>query len=337
MTHICICGGGGLGHTCSAVLSSAKGVSVSLYTKHPESWQSSFVVDDPNGRIFHGHLDKISNQPQVVIPQADIVLLCLPAYLIESTLLEIRSYLSASTIVGAVVGNTGFFLFAHQLLPQKQGLFAFQRVPYISRVEEYGRTAHLLGYKDELLVAVENVENTDVFIKELSRLFLTSVNKVDSFYEVTLSNSNPILHTGRLYTMWKDWHGQVYNTNPRFYWDWTDEASEIEIQMDKELFELLHVLQVGTKHFKTLLHHYDSTDAASLTAKLRSIPSYETIYSPMKKIEGGWIPDFKSRYFTEDFPFGLRLLHDLAHENNVPCPIIDMVYGWGEKMILCKI
>ncbi len=333
MIHICICGGGGLGHTCGAVLSTAKGVIVSLYTKHPESWRSSFVVDDPNGKVFQGHFTDISDKAQDVIPHADIILLCLPAYLIESTLTEIRSFVSPKAIVGAVVGNTGFFMFAHRLLPGEQGLFAFQRVPYISRVDEYGIKAHLLGYKDELLVAVENVESTDVFIKELARLFLTPVNKVNSFYEVTLSNSNPILHTGRLYSMWKDWNGQPYATNPLFYWDWTDEASEVEMQMDKELFELLRVLRVSTKYFKTLLDHYESIDAASLTAKLKSIPSYATISSPMVHTKDGWIPDVKSRYFTEDFPFGLKTIYDLAHMNNVPCPTIDMVYTWGQKMI----
>lgn len=333
MTRICICGGGGLGHTCGAVLSSIEGVSVSLFTKHPEAWQSTFYVDDPNGKIFQGHFATISDQAQDVIPQADIVLLCLPAYLIEQTLLNIKTYLSSKAIVGAVVGNTGFFLLAHKILSSTQGLFAFQRVPYISRVEEYGQSAHLLGYKEELLVALENIPQPESFTRELSYLFLTPVNMVDSFYEVTLSNSNPILHTGRLYSLWKDWDGTPYSTNPLFYWDWTDEASELEIRMDQELFALLHILGVGTRHFKTLLSHYDATDASSLTAKLKSISSYANILSPMIQVPGGWIPDFTSRYFTEDFPFGLKTIHDLAHQNNIPCPNIDLVFVWGEKMI----
>ena len=53
----------------------------------------------------------------------------------------------------------------------------------------------------------------------------------------------------------------------------------------------------------------------------------------MKPADGGWIPDFTSRYFTEDFPFGLRFIHDLAHENNIPCPHIDAVYSWGMQQI----
>ena len=331
--NICICGGGGLGHTTAGVFSSMKGVQVSMLTGHPEKWQKPFRVNDPYGRTFCGKITNASHNPAELIPAADMVLLCLPAYLVEQTLRDIRPFLNGSTIVGSVVGNTGFFVFAHQILPSTTPLFAFQRVPYISRVTTYGEEANLLGYKSELLVATENIEQVDLFCKRLSELFVTPVRPLDSFYEVTLSNSNPILHTGRLYTMWKDWDGSPYAENPLFYYGWTIEASEIEIAMDEELFVLLKALNVSTKHFKTLLHHYEVTDACSLTQKLRSIPSYAELRSPMKKVDGGWIPDVESRYFTEDFPYGLRMIRDLAHANNVPCPTIDKVYDWGIKMI----
>lgn len=330
---ICICGGGGLGHTTAGVFSSQEGVDVSLLTSRSESWTEAFCVKDPVGKVFYGRISHASRLASEVIPTADLVLLCLPAYLVEQTLKDIAPYLGPSTLVGSVVGNTGFFIFAHNILPSSTPLFAFQRVPYISRVVEYGKEANLLGYKDELLVATENIANVTSFCEQLSALFLTPVRTLDSFYEVTLSNSNPILHTGRLYTMWKDWDGAPYAENPLFYYGWTDEASEVEIKMDQELFLLLKKLNISTRHFKTLLDHYDSTDAASLTRKLQSIPSYAEIKSPMKQVDGGWIPDIESRYFMEDFSYGLRMIHDLAHENNVKCPTIDKVYAWGMKMI----
>ena len=202
--RICICGGGGLGHTCAAVLSSHDDVEVMLYTQHPERWNKTFVVDDCENRIYNGRIVSITNKPEEVIPFADLVLLCLPAFLVEKTLIEIQPLLSSRTIVGSIVGNTGFFLFAHKILDITTKLFAFQRVPYISRVVEYGQKASLLGYKKELLVAAENIDNLEVFSKEIGRLFLTPTYLLYSFYEVTLSNSIPILHTGRIYSMWKD-------------------------------------------------------------------------------------------------------------------------------------
>ena len=49
----------------------------------------------------------------------------------------------------------------------------------------------------------------------------------------------------------------------------------------------------------------------------------------MKQVEGGWIADFHSRYFTEDFPFGLRFIKQLACFHCISTPVIDEVYDWG--------
>ena len=335
--QICICGGGSLGHTCAATLSSKCGVEVSLYTQRPEKWQHHFLVHTPEGKELHGTLSQISNNPQKLIPKADIILFCLPAFLVEQTIKDIRPYLQPNTIVGTVVGNSGFFIFCHNLLPTTTKLFAFQRVPYISRVVDYGKEASLLGYKNKLHIATENITDDDTFCQEIAYLFNTPTELLSSFYEVTLSNSNPILHTGRLYTMWKNWDGTPYANNSLFYRDWTDEASALEIEMDKEFFALLSVLHIDTRHIDTLLHHYEATNASTMTAKLRSIESLSTILSPMQQVANGWVPDFTSRYFTEDFPFGLRFIYELAHQYHIPCPHIDKVYLWGVKQIQATI
>ena len=78
---------------------------------------------------------------------------------------------------------------------------------------------------------------------------------------------------------------------------------------------------------------YDTTNAAGMTDKIQSIESLSTISSLMSQVEGGWVPDFGSRYFTEDFPFGLRTLYELAINKNVECPNINNVYKWGLSLI----
>lgn len=133
--------------------------------------------------------------------------------------------------------------------------------------------------------------------------------------------------------MWKDWDGKPYDGCSLFYNEWTLEASLLEVEMDKEFFALLKKLNVSTKHIATLLEHYESTDAASMTSKLQNIESLSTILSPMKRVDEGWIPDYSSRYFTEDFPYGLRFIYDLAKENNLDCPNIEKVYQWGKGVV----
>ena len=158
ITNICICGGGALGHVCAAVLSNQDGIVVNLLTNHPEKWQHQFHVHTPHEKILTGNLFCISHSAEELIPCADIILLCLPAFLVEATLLEIRPHLTPGAIVGTVVGNSGFFLFAHQIFPSSTPLFAFQRVPYISRVIDYGKEGHYLQFVVEFVLKKHNVK-----------------------------------------------------------------------------------------------------------------------------------------------------------------------------------
>lgn len=326
---ICICGGGSLGTVCAGVFSSINGIEVNLLTQHPEKWEQSVKVVDLNDKIFNGKLNFVSNNPEIVIRGCDIILLCLPGYLIEDTLIKISPYLCNETIVGSIVSSTGFFFHAHSILSENAKLFGFQRVPFIARVLKYGHEAALLGYKPCLNVAVENVNNKENFKKIIEYLFRTPVNLLNNYYEACLTNSNPILHTGRLYSMWHDWNGRAIPECILFYKEWDNDSSQIIIDMDKEFMELLSQLPVDKKQIPALLDYYESCDAASLTKKISSIPAFQTILAPMKHVKEGWIPDFSSRYFTEDFPFGLKYIKILADKYNISIPTINKVYEWG--------
>ena len=325
---ICICGGGSLGHVCAGVLSSQVDNEVSVLSEHPQKWGNEILVEDCYGKEYKGRLSKVSKVPEEVVKNKDIVLLCLPGYLIEDTLVKIKPFIGNAK-VGSIVSSTGFFFFARKVLDEDAVLFGFQRVPYIARVKEYGKSASLLGYKKELAIGVRNTEDSIETV--LGKLFGTPVSKLNSFYEAALTNSNPILHPARLYSMFKGKEDEYFDHQGLFYKEWTDEASETAIKMDEEFFLLLDKL--GIKTLPTLLDYYESCDAESLTRKMRSIVAFERILSPMILTENGWKADITSRYFIEDFPFGLRWIRDLAKENEVETPIIDEVYEWGISMI----
>ena len=317
-----------MGHVCAGVLSTQKDVELNLLSGHPERWGHTVTVTDGEGKVFEGHLQRVSNRPEEVAAGCDIILLCLPGYLIEETLRSLKPYIGHAA-VGSVVSSTGFFFFAHDILGQGARLFGFRRVPYISRVTDYGRSARLLGYKSELEAVIEGFDDSESFRQTLGRLFLTPVRLLDNFYEVSLSNSNPILHTGRLYSMFHGREQELFDHNILFYREWTDDASQTLIDMDAEFFRLLDAMDIRT--IQPLLEYYESNDAASLTRKISSIPAFQTITSPMRQVEGGWQVDFTSRYFTEDFPFGLRWIKQLADERHIDTPLIDKIYHW-----ICK-
>ena len=331
MMKICICGGGNLGHVTAGFLSSQDDLQVSLLTTKPERWAKYLEVVDVNGKTFKGKLDRISSDPKDVIPGVDIVLVCLPGFAIHEELCNIAPYLDNKTWVGTVVSSTGFFFEAMNVLPKNQPLFGFQRVPFISRVINYGHVAELKGYKESLSVAVEQTDKKEEVRATLEKLFMTTTKLLDSYYEVSLSNSNPLLHTARLYTMWKDWKpGMSYDRNPEFYCDWTVEAAELLIAMDEEFQALLKKIGLKEGAIPPVLKYYESTDAESLTRKLRSIPAFKGILSPMVLNKfGKYEPDFNSRYFIEDFPFGMRFIVETAEIYKQDVPTILKVYKWG--------
>ena len=184
--NITIVGGGGLGHVCAAVAASREEYKVSILSGHPSRWMHHVSATDNEAKVYEGDIDTISSKASDVVPNADVILFCVPGYLIERLLSEVKPYLGSHTVVGSIVSSTGFFSFAHSILSHKVPIFGFQRVPFISRVNEYGRSAFLLGYKKELAVAIENHSDSEslrkwlISMKHLSPTLIQYCIRADS-------------------------------------------------------------------------------------------------------------------------------------------------------------
>lgn len=326
-----IVGGGSLGHVCAAVLAHQGEHQIVMLTQRPEQWGSEIMVNDLHGRTYCVCLAACSSDPSI-LTGCELVLLCLPGFLINQYLGRIHPYITRETALGSIVSSTGFFVYAHQIMPT-QPMFGFQRTPFIARVDKYGHSAKLLGYKPQVAIAVENITCPDEFRQQIEKLFMTPTILLSSYYEACLTNSNPILHTARLYSMWCGKEKEVQTECSYFYRDWDIASAELLLQMDAEFMQLLDVLPMNKNTIPSLLAYYESTDAASLTAKLSSIEAFQSILSPMKQNEHGWLPDFKSRYFTEDFPYGLRFIVELAHEHKIHVPTLEKVLDWGMAVV----
>lgn len=331
--QICICGGGSLGHVVAGFIAATSKWKVNILTRRPNQWSHDLVIDDVNGNAFRGKLNILSDDPRKAIEGSDIVLLCLPGFSIQEELEKIQKYVTEDIFVGSIVSSTGFFFFAHEIMPN-QKVFGFQRVPFIARVKEYGKSANLLGYKSDLNLDIENCTDKESFRSTIESLFKTPTHLLNNYYEASLTNSNPLLHTSRLYGMLKDWkNGMSYDQQPYFYRDWRNEDSELLIKMDEEFMNLLSLLPVDKTKIPSILSYYESNDAASLTNKIRSITAFKNILSPMIKENSKYKPDFNSRYFLEDFPYGLSIIHRLCHEKGMHTPYIDQVFQWGISMV----
>ena len=182
-----------------------------------------------------------------------------------------------------------------------------QRVHSISRLKEYGRSVHMLGRKSMLYIgSIPSSEATNI-CKLVEPLFDIPCKALKNYLAVTLTPSNPILHSTRIYSMFKDWKpGVVYPRNFLFYEDWDDASSDMLICCDSEEQSLCGVLPICLDEVVSLRTYYESQDAKAMTKKIRGIKAFKGLTSPMKKTDNGWIPNFESRYFMEEL---LRLEH----------------------------
>ena len=91
MKKICICGGGSLGHVIAGYLSANGKATVSILTNHPTAWQNKIEICVPdNGEMLIGNIACVSANPAEALLDAEIVLLCLPGFLIKDELIKIN-------------------------------------------------------------------------------------------------------------------------------------------------------------------------------------------------------------------------------------------------------
>ena len=155
------------------------------------------------------------------------------------------------------------------------------------------------------------------------------------YLNVTLTPSNPILHTTRLKTLFADYRtGKKYSQIPLFYEEWSDESSKCLFACDGEVQNLCRLLgEFDLTAVRSLKEHYESATPEALTQKIRSIASFRGIQTPYVEVEGGYIPDFNSRYFTADFPYGLAILQQIAAFAGAESSAMEEVYGWYEAIV----
>lgn len=331
---ICICGGGNLGQVTAGYLSAHAKVNVNVLTRRPELWSHSMVTSTFDGKKFEGTLNIVSDSPKKALENVDIVLLCVPGTANVDVLNEIKPYISNKVAVGCVFASSGFFFQAKKIFNDTIPLWGFQRVPFISRIVNYGKESIIKGYRKQNRIAIENYENKEGFRQFVEDLFGSPTLLLSNYLEATFTNSNALLHPARMYSIFKNWQpGDFMERYIPFYEEWSDEASQLYINMDRELHLLIEKLPVNKDYLPFVLDYYESTDAASLTQKLKEIFANKGYASPMVETPQGWLPDINGRYFQEDLGLSLYYIYNVAKESNIQLPTISSIYEWGQNLI----
>ena len=334
-----IIGGGNLGSVLAVKFSQEH--EVILYTNLIDKvhlYQSDMeVYCEDNNSYYRGKDIKYTTSIKELAKESSYIFVTFPSFLFEELAKELIPHLNKGHHLVFVPGSGGAELFFKAALKKGATITGLQRVHSVARITEFGKQVRESGVKSLLRIASIPNSYNEQARKDLEELYHIKVEKLHNYLNVTFVNSNPILHTSRLYTIFKEYPDKKeYDSLPLFYEEWNDESSILLMEMDKELFDIFDVLEVHglpIKEITPIAQYYDSETYSQLTNKLISIKAFKGIGTPsIKNSNGTYSPDLSSRYFTADFPFGLDILLAYGEFLKLHLPHMTQVSNWYHKV-----
>lgn len=358
MANITIIGGGSSAHTAIPLLSMA-GHSVRLLTHNPQKWdtnvKSKFVSEDGVVfDVFEGTLDKVSSSYDELIPDSEVVLLCLPVNQYPDVVAKVaKSAKDKKIYLGTVYGQGGFDwivdYYKTKFNKEKIVPFTFGLIPWICRTEEYGKVGVTYGCKDQNTISIKSKSEFDY----LNELFLDDIcfkffNKghfshCNNFISSTLSVDNQIIHMSRMYGLYlkanDGWNDEA--SVPLFYKDYDQLSADLLTDLDAD-YEKIRIVIRGSNSdldFNYMLDYlelerfsYGSTSESVLDS-FKDSTTLGTIKTPVKLYDGKFNLDKDHRFFYDDLYFGLVIAKWMAQENSILTPTIDKIILWAQEYL----
>lgn len=335
---ITIVGGGNIG-TQFAVHCAEKGHDVTVYTSSPELYNGHLNTVNEAGETTHqGEIRLATSDPVIAFRDAEIIMITMPATMMKALSGIIYEHTGQDAMIGVVPGNGGAECAFRKCIERGNTFFGIERVPAIARLVQKGRTVRSTGYRGELHVAALPAAKAQECAEIVESIFDINTTVIPNYLNLTMTPSNPILHTTRLKTIFGDWHeGKSYESLPLFYEEWDDASSELLIACDEEVQDICKALPAFQLNYvKSLRVHYESPTVEAMTEKISSIPAFKGLTTPSVETESGLIPDLHSRYFTADFSYGLTIIKQIAEFAGVSTPNIDDVMAWYKSIEIEK-
>lgn len=332
-TKIAVIGGGNIG-TQFACICAAKGYEVNVFSSRFEQFSKELEIVNEFEKVTIGKINHVTDNIKEAIKGCQVVFVTYPAFKLKELADKMLPYIESNMCI-CVIPGTGGAEFAFSRCVQAGAiLLGIQRVPCVARLEQYGKRVRCEGLRKELFLASMPVENAEKWCVFFEYLWEIPCVPLPNYLNVTLTPSNPILHTTRLKTLFEDYkEGIFYEKNPLFYGEWNNKSSELLLACDGELQEICRKLdKMNLTFVRSLKTHYESENIQAMTEKISSIKSLHNLTSPMIKTDKGWIPDLNSRYFTADFPFGLAIIEEFAHIVNIDVPNIHETMDWYRRI-----
>lgn len=327
---ISVFGAGNLGLACCAKLS--RNHRVTLYTQRPHHQREEIRFEDEGAPAETAAFSVTDSLEEAC--NAELILCTYPAFLRQQFVADITPFIKPGTLLGFVPGYGGIEYFCQDLIRHGVTVFGFQRVPYVCRSNWNERFAQILSAKAELFVAALPKTETASVAALVQSLFSIPTQGLKEFLAVTLVPSNPLLHTSGAYGIFKDYQpGNTYPEQLMFYEQWNDDTSRFLLAYDDELQTICQALApLDLSEVVSLRTYYESPTPEAMTQKLKSIKAFEVVKAPMRPTEdGAFVPNWDDRMFTEDYPFGVAIIKDIATLAGVPTPTVDTLLDFYRR------
>ncbi len=356
---VTIVGGGSSAHTLIPLLSSS-GYTVNIMTRKPQQWSKNIELQyqSTEGKIlqrFYGELNNISANPEKVIPEADVIILCMPVSKYRSVLHQIAPHIKKEkkVFVGTVYGQAGFNWMVNEIKkPFKLNevvTFSFGLIPWICRTQEYGKIGITYGVKPMNIAAVEpplyfEFLNESIFKKVCLNWFgKGAFQQANKFISLTLSVDNQIIHPARCYGLYKKYGGEWNSQEdiPFFYDDFDQYSADVLKKLDSDYSKIrnrIKELNPGID-FPFMLDYLTQDRTTNKTEKITVLESFLTsdtlgaIKTPAIQTENGkWKIDTNHRFFTDDIHYGLCIAKWFADLLALEVPMIDEIIQWAQDL-----
>ncbi len=357
--NITICGCGNGAHACAAVLC-RKGHAVSIFSplsREVEQFKANYEENQgltlrigegllaKAGGIFSARddnrklkLNKITDNPQDVIPDSSLIIVIVPAFAHGNVLASIKEYVAESSRIVVLPSRGGLEFEANTIMP-KAKLIAFQTLPWACRIRKFGTEINVGGLKNKIQAASIPADLPQAYFAELEELFDLKIERLKSVLTLTLANIGQIFHPGIMYGLFRKNPSITFTEAdiPLFYESVDEEIAAILAKMsdeirtvsrelskvnpDVECDKVLHITDWLLASYEGLI-----ADDSSLPNMFRTNAAYKGIKTPTVKVADNlYAPDFGARYIVEDIPFGLLVTRSIAGMLQVDTPVIDDV------------
>jgi len=280
--NITVIGGGNIG-TQFAVHSSDKGHSVKMFTSNPSRFSKHlFIVDKSDNVIKEGEIVLATSDPHEALHDAEMIMITMPPTMMIPLAQIINEHADPHAVIGFVPGNGGFEFAFRDCIERGNVLFGIDRVPAIARLKERGRTVCCSGYKDRLYVAALPSSHTEECAALIESIYDIPCVRLPGFMALTLTPSNPILHTARLMTIFSDYEpGVTYESLPLFYEEWDDASSELLLACDDEIQDICRALPwFGLEYVVSEREFYNADTVEEMTYAIRTEESLLGLTTP---------------------------------------------------------